>query len=292
PELGTNQAFSWLMKGGDVEGAFARAARVVKVRLDHGRLAGAPMEPRGVLARYDARSDELTLWQTTQNPFLSRADLAAVIGFPEHKVRVIAPCVGGGFGVKGPLYREEIVAAKLALELGRPIRWVSTRTEDLLTTIQARAAVSEAEAAVTADGEIMGLKAKAVFDLGAHLLSLSLVPPMSASTHIFGPYRIQNADILSIGVYRHAPPTGPYRGSGRPVGVYLIERLMDQAARATDLDPVEIRRRNFIPPGGVSHRPPVGVAYDSGNYARAMDRVVELADYPRLRRDQAAARQR
>jgi carbon-monoxide dehydrogenase large subunit len=291
-ELGTNQAFSWPLKGGDVDGAFGRAAHVVKVRLDHNRLAGAPMEPRAVLARYDAGSDELTVWLTTQNPFLSRADLAAVLGFPEQKLRVIAPDVGGGFGVKGPLYREEIVAAKLALAIGRPIRWVSTRTEDLLTTIQARAAVSEAEAAVTADGEIVGLRAKAVFDLGAHLLSLSLVPPMSASTHIFGPYRIQNAELLSLGVYTNTAPTGPYRGSGRPVGVYLIERLMDEAARAAKLDPVEIRRRNFIPPGAFPHRTPFGPAYDSGDYARALDRVVELADYSGLRREQAAARGR
>ena len=292
PELGTNQAFSWPMKGGDVEGAFARAARVVKVRLDHGRLAGVPMEPRGVLARYDAGSEELTLWLTTQNPFLSRADLAAVLGFPEHKLRVIAPDVGGGFGVKGPLYREEIVAAALARQLERPVRWMSTRTEDLLTTIQARAAVSEAEGALTADGELIGVRGKTIFDLGAHLLGLSLVPPMSHATHIFGPYRIQNAELLSLGVYTNTAPTGPYRGSGRPVGVYLIERLMDEAARAAGLDPVEIRRRNFIPPEAFPHRTPFGVAYDSGNYARAMDRVVELADYPRLRRDQAAARQR
>src|SRR5215813_7524212 len=290
--LGTNQAFSWPLKGGDVDAAFASAAHVVKVRLDHNRLAGAPMEPRGVLARYDAGSGELTVWLTTQNPFLSRADLAQVLGFPEHKLRVIAPDVGGGFGVKGPLYREEIVAAALARELGRPIRWMSTRTEDLLTTIQARAAVTEAEGAVTADGEIVGLKARAVFDLGAHLLSLSLVPPMSASTHIFGPYRIRNAELLSLGVYTNTAPTGPYRGSGRPVGVYLIERLMDEAARATGLDPVEIRRRNFIAPHAFPHRTPFGPSYDSGDYARAMDRVVELADYPRLRRDQAAARGR
>jgi aerobic carbon-monoxide dehydrogenase large subunit len=292
PELGTNQAFSWPMKGGDVESAFARAARVVKVRLDHGRLAGVPMEPRGVLARYDAGSEELTLWLTTQNPFLSRADLAAVLGFPEHKLRVIAPDVGGGFGVKGPLYREEIVAAVLARQVERPIRWMSTRTEDLLTTIQARAAMSEAEGALTADGELIGVRGKTIFDLGAHLLGLSLVPPMSHATHIFGPYRIQNAELLSLGVYTNTAPTGPYRGSGRPVGVYLIERLMDEAARAAGLDPVEIRRRNFIPPEAFPHRTPFGVAYDSGNYARAMDRVVELADYPRLRRDQAAARQR
>jgi carbon-monoxide dehydrogenase large subunit len=169
---------------------------------------------------------------------------------------------------------------------------MSTRTEDLLTTIQARAAVTEAEGAVTAEGEIIGLKAKAVFDLGAHLLSLSLVPPMSASTHIFGPYRIQNAELLSIGVYTNTAPTGPYRGSGRPVGVYLIERLMDEAARATNLDPVEIRRRNFIPPDAFPHRTPFGPAYDSGNYARALDRVVELADYQGLRREQTAARRR
>ena len=291
-ELGTNQAFSWLLKGGDVDAAFGRAAHVVKVRLDHNRLAGAPMEPRGVLARYDAGSGELTVWLTTQNPFLSRADLAQVLGFPEHRLRVIAPDVGGGFGVKGPLYREEIVAAALARELGRPIRWMSTRTEDLLTTIQARAAVTEAQGAVTADGEIVGLKARAVFDLGAHLLSLSLVPPMSASTHIFGPYRIQNAELLSLGVYTNTAPTGPYRGSGRPVGVYLIERVMDEAARVTGLDPVEIRRRNFIPPDAFPHRTPFGPSYDSGDYGRALDRVVELADYGALRREQAAARGR
>ena len=288
----TNQAFSWPLKGGDVEAAFARAAHVVGVRLDHNRLAGAPMEPRGVLARYDAGSDELTLWLTTQNPFLARADLAAVLGFPEHKLRVIAPDVGGGFGVKGPLYREEIVAAWLARRLGRPIRWVSTRSEDLLTTIQARAAVSEAEGAVTAEGELIGLRAKAVFDLGAHLLALSLVPPMSHATHIFGPYRIQNAELVSAGAYTNTAPTGPYRGSGRPVGVYLIERLMDEAARVTGLDPVEIRRRNFVSPEAFPHRTPFGVAYDSGNYARALDRVVELADYQGLRREQAAARLR
>ena len=292
PELGTNQAFSWPLKGGDADGAFSRAAHVVKVRLDHNRLAGAPMEPRGVLAHYDQGSDELTLWLTTQNPFLSRADIAAVLGFPEHKLRVIAPDVGGGFGVKGPVYREEIVAAALARQLGRPVRWMSSRTEDLLTTIQARAAVSEAEGAVTADGELIGLRAKSIFDLGAHLLGLSLVPPMSASTHIFGPYRIQNAELLSVGVYTNTAPTGPYRGSGRPVGVYIIERLMDEAARATRLDPVEIRRRNFVPPEAFPHRTPFGVAYDSGNYARALDRVVELADYRSLRRDQTAARGR
>jgi carbon-monoxide dehydrogenase large subunit len=194
--------------------------------------------------------------------------------------------------VKGPLYREEIVAAALARRLGRPIRWMSTRTEDLLTTIQARAAVTEAEGAVTADGEIVGLKVRAVFDLGAHLLSLSLVPPMSASTHIFGPYRIQNAELLSLGVYTNTAPTGPYRGSGRPVGVYLVERVMDEAARALALDPVEIRRRNFVAPDAFPHRTPFGPAYDSGDYARALDRVVELADYRGLRREQAEARRR
>jgi carbon-monoxide dehydrogenase large subunit len=194
--------------------------------------------------------------------------------------------------VKGPVYREEIVAAVLARQLGRPVRWMSSRTEDLLTTIQARAAVSEAEAAVSADGEVIGLRGRSVFDLGAHLLGLSLVPPLSASTHIFGPYRIQNAELLSVGVYTNTAPTGPYRGSGRPVGVYVIERLMDEAARVTRLDPVEIRRRNFIPPEAFPHRTPFGVAYDSGSYARALDRVVELADYQRLRRDQAAARER
>src|SRR2546428_14130510 len=123
---------------------------------------------------------------------------------------------------------------------------MSTGREDLLTPIRAGGVVSEAGGAVTAEGEVIGLRGKFVFDLGAHLLSLSLVPPMSASTHIFGPYRIQNAELLSVGVYTNTAPTGPYRGSGRPVGVYLIDRVMDEAARATGLHPVGIRRRNFI----------------------------------------------
>jgi len=278
PELGTNQAFSWPLRGGDVEPAFAAAAHVVKVRCEHNRIAGAPMEPRGVVAHYSAGSGELTVWVTTQNPFLTRADLAAVLDFPEQKLRVIAPDVGGGFGVKGPLYREEVVASVLARRLGRPVQWMSSRTEDLLTTIHGRAAVSEAEAAVTSEGEVTALRVKAFFDLGAHLLSLSLIPPMSHSGHIFGPYRIANAELLSIGVYTNTAPTGPYRGSGRPVGIHLIERIMDEAAHATGLDPVEIRRRNFVAPEAFPHRTPFGLPYDSGNYALALDRVMELAD--------------
>src|SRR6059036_4034376 len=274
-ELGTNQAFSWPLKGGDVDGAFGRAALVVKVRLDHNRLAGVPMEPRGVVARYDAGTGELTLWLTTQNPFTTRADLASVLDYPEHKLRLVALDVGGGFGVKGPLYREEVIAAVLARQLRRPVQWMSTRNEDLLTTHHGRATVTEAEAAVTSDGEIIGLRAKAIFDLGAHLLSLSIVPTMSNSIHVLGPYRIQNAELLSVGVYTNTGPTGPYRGSGRPVGVYLIERVMDEAARLTGLDPVEIRRRNFIPADAFPYRTAFGTPYDSGNYARALDRALE-----------------
>src|SRR2546425_10905911 len=292
PEFGTNQAFSLPMKGGDVGAAFSRAAHIAKVRVEHNRLAGAPMEPRGVVARYEPGTGELTLWLTTQNPFTTRADLASVLDYPEHKLRLVALDVGGGFGVKGPLYREEVIAATLARQLGRPVQWMSTRNEDLLTTHHGRATVTEAEAAVSSDGEIIGLRGKAIFDLGAHLLSLSLVPTMSNSIHVLGPYRIQNAELLSVGVYTNTGPTGPYRGSGRPVGVYLIERLVDEAARLTGLDPVEIRRRNFIPPNAFPYRTALGPAYDSGDYARALDRAVELAGYQELRCEQAEARER
>jgi carbon-monoxide dehydrogenase large subunit len=145
---------------------------------------------------------------------------------------------------------------------------------------------------VASDGEILGLRAKTVFDLGAHLISLSIVPPLSYSIHVLGPYRLQNVELTNVGVYTNTAPTGPYRGSGRPVGVYVIERVMDEAARATGLDPVDIRRRNFIPPDAFPYRTAFGVAYDSGNYARALDRVLELADYPALRRQQADRRTR
>ncbi|MBM3221697.1 MAG: xanthine dehydrogenase family protein [Candidatus Rokubacteria bacterium] len=292
PELGTNQAFSVPMKGGDVAAAFARAAHVVRARVEHNRIAGAPMEPRGVVAHYDAGTGDLTIWSTTQNPFLSRADLASMLDFPEQKLRVIAPDVGGGFGVKGPVYREEVVAAALSRDLRRPVRWMSTRTEDLLTTLQARAAVSDAEAAFTADGELVGLRVKTIFDLGAHLISLSIVPPLSYSIHVLGPYRLANVELLNVGVYTNTAPTGPYRGSGRPVGVYVIERVLDEAARVTGIDPIEIRRRNFVPSDAFPYRTALGVAYDSGDYARALERAVELADYPKLRREQVEARGR
>src|SRR5262245_50272115 len=276
-DVGTNQAFSVPMKGGDAEAAFARAAHVVSVRVEHNRIAGAPMEPRGVTARHDRGTGELTVWLTTQNPFLARADLAAILGFPEEKLRVIAPDVGGGFGVKGPVYREEVVAAVLACRLGRPVHWMSTRTEDLLTTHHGRATVTSAEAAVRRDGQVVGLRVKATFDLGAHLLSLSIVPPLSNAIHLLGPYRIQNIELISVGAYTNTAPTGPYRGSGRPVGVYLIERVMDEAARVIGLDPVEIRRRNFIPPDAFPYRTALGAALHSGHYARALDRAVGLA---------------
>ena len=292
PEIGTNEAFNVPMKGGDVTAAFARATHVVRVRTEHNRIAGAPMEPRGVAARYDGGSGELTVWTTTQNPFLARADLATMLGFAEHRLRVIAPDVGGGFGVKGPVYREEVIAAWLAIELRRPVRWISTRHEDLLTTLHARAAVTDAEAAISAEGEILGLRATTIFDLGAHLLSLSIVPPLSYAIHVLGPYRLPNVELTNVGAYTNTAPTGPYRGSGRPVGVYVIERVVDEAARVTGIDPVEIRRRNFIAPDAFPYRTALGVAYDSGNYGRALDRVVELADYAALRRRQAEARTR
>jgi aerobic carbon-monoxide dehydrogenase large subunit len=209
PDLGTNEAFSAPMKGGDAAAAFARAAHVVRVRVEHNRIAGVPMEPRAVTARYDRGTGELTLWLTTQNPFLARADLATMLGVPEEKLRVIAPDVGGGFGVKGPVYREELVAGVLAMRLGRPVHWMSTRHEDLQTTHHGRATVTTAEAAVGADGELLGLRATAIFDLGAHLLSLSIVPPLSNAIHVLGPYRIRNVELTSVGVYTNTAPTGP-----------------------------------------------------------------------------------
>jgi carbon-monoxide dehydrogenase large subunit len=293
PELGTNQAFVLPIRGGDVSAAFSEAAHIVKVRVEHNRMAGAPMEPRGVIAQYHHGTEELTIWLTTQVPFLARGALATILDFPEEKLRVIAPEVGGGFGVKGPVYREEVVAAVLAKQIGRPIKWMSTRSEDLLTTLHGRGSVAEAEAAVSKDGEVTGLKVKIIFNLGAHLLSQTLVPPMSHSGHVLGPYRIQNVELTSIGVYTNTAPTGPYRGAGRPEGNYLIERVMDEAARVTGLDPIEIRRRNFIPPDAFPYRTAFGTAaYDSGNYARALDRCLELADYAKLRREQSEARKR
>jgi len=290
--LGGNLAFTHRWRTGGPEAAFAGAAQIVTVRSVQPRLAAVAMEPRTTLAWLDPSTDELRVWTSTQSPFRVRAELAASLGFPESRIRVVAPQVGGGFGVKGSPYREDVLVAWLALRLGRPVKWVATRGEDVLTTQQGRGMTAEAQLAVGACGVIRGVRARIRFPLGGRFAVSGAGPAWNAGRTLPGPYAVPAADIEITGAVTTTPPTGAYRGAGRPEGTFLIERLMDEAAHALGLDPVEIRRRNVVPADVFPYRTATGVVYDSGRYGAALEQCLALAKYDELRARQRAARAR
>jgi carbon-monoxide dehydrogenase large subunit len=286
--LDTNLAFEHRWSAGDVDAAFRRAAHVVSGRFVHARVAPVPMETRGCLARYEG--GELTVWISTQMAHHVRGQLATVFGLPEHRIRVITPQVGGGFGCKCGLYDDEIVTVAAALRLGRPVKWIETRSESLVATAHGRGQIHEAELAVDAHGAFLAIRVRGVADLGAHPEAFSASPPLLAGRLVTGAYRIPAASVIVRGAYTNKTPTAAYRGAGRPEAAYLIERLADLAAEALGLDPVEIRRRNLIGPEEFPYRTPAGLTYDSGRYALALDRALDVAGYDQWRASQAAAR--
>jgi carbon-monoxide dehydrogenase large subunit len=287
-----NRALGQTWSAGDLEAAFAGAARVVEVSVRQNLVAGVPLEPRGALAAWAAATGELTLWTSTQAPFRIRAEVARMLGLDEARVRVIAPDVGGGFGVKGGPYREEPLVAWLARRLGRPVKWISTRQEDLVTTQHSRGAAATGALALDADGRIRGLRARIEAPLGAYLSFSAATNPRNHGRCLPGAYTIRDVDIRVCGALTTTPPVGAYRGAGRPEAAFLIERLVDEAARTLGLDPVEVRRRNLIPRGAFPYTTATGQVYDSGDYAEALDRALAAADYAGLRRAQAERRRR
>jgi carbon-monoxide dehydrogenase large subunit len=291
-EVDGNRSFRRVLKAGDPEGAFARAAHRVKLRIAQERIAAVAIEPRAVVASFDASAEELTLWVSCQAPFRIRGELARLLGLHESQVRVIAPDVGGGFGVKTGPYREEVLLAWLALRVGRPLRWVATRREDFPTTNQARGSVCESELALDADGRILGLRARVVSPLGASLMNAAAGSPWNHARLLPGAYVVPSCDIVVEGALTNSAPVAAYRGAGRPEACFAIERLMDTAARALKLDPAELRRRNLIPPDRFPFRTITGQSYDSGNYPEALERALAAVDYPALRRTQEARRAR
>jgi carbon-monoxide dehydrogenase large subunit len=292
PALGDNRAFTNTWRAGDVSAAFRRAHRVVRLAVRQTRLAAVTLEPRSVLAAWDGSRGDLTVWLSTQAPFRARSELARILGIAETRVRVIAPDVGGGFGAKGTTYREDVVVAWLARRLGCPVKWVSTRAEDLATTQHGRGADAEGEVAVDAEGAILGLRARIQAPLGSVLVFTGAGPVRNYARTLPGPYRVPAVDIEVHGAYTTTAPTGPYRGAGRPEGTFLIERLMDEAARTLGLDPAEIRRRNFVPAAAFPHRTATGCVYDSGDYPAALALALTRAGYERLREEQRQARAR
>ena len=285
-----NRALTRNLREGDAAGAFAAAAHVVPLRVAQNRISAVAMEPRSVLASFDRFSGELTMWVSCQAPFRIRGEVARLLELAESRVRVIAPDVGGGFGVKTGPYREDVLLAWLTRQLGRPVKWVATRREDQVTTNQARGSVCEGELALDAGGRITGLRATITAPLGAHLMNAAAGSPWNHARCLPGAYVVPSCDITVNGALTTTAPVSAYRGAGRPEACFFIERLMDTAARAIQLDPAELRRRNFIAANRFPYKTITGQVYDSGDYPQALDRALKAADYDGLRHRQAERR--
>ena len=287
----SNQAFTFECGTGDMDKARAEADVIVKQKFIHQRLAPIPVETRGVVARYFPGEGELTVWSSTQIPHLLRAMLALVLGFPEHRIRVIAPEVGGGFGCKLNVYREEALLAHLAMKLKATVKWIEGRRENIQATIHGRGQVGTVEAAVKRDGTILGVTYDSLLDTGAyHQLLTPGMPPLTGLM-ISGSYKIPTLKFTSTGGFTNKVATDAYRGAGRPEATLVIERTMDLIARELDMDPVELRRKNFAQPADFPLPVATGLAYDSGNYQAALDKALEMVGYDDLRAEQKRLRE-
>ncbi len=287
----SNQCFTFECGTGDMDKARAEADVIVKQKFIHQRLAPISVETRGVVARYFPGEDELTVWSSTQIPHLLRAMLALVLGFPEHRIRIIAPEVGGGFGCKLNVYREEALLAHLAMKLKGTVKWIEGRRENIQATIHGRGQVGTVEAAVKKDGTILGVTYDSLLDTGAyHQLLTPGMPPLTGLM-ISGSYKIPTLKFTSTGGFTNKVATDAYRGAGRPEATLVIERTMDLIARELDMDPVELRRKNFAQPDDFPLSVATGLAYDSGNYQAALDKALEMVGYEDLRAEQKKARE-
>ncbi|MGE5217965.1 MAG: xanthine dehydrogenase family protein molybdopterin-binding subunit [Chloroflexota bacterium] len=291
-EIDSNICYTLVKNGGNVDKAFAEADHVFTMHIASPRQVALAMEPRGIVASPDPFGKNLNVWLSTQGPHRARAEIASVLGFPENRIHLIAPDVGGGFGSKGPVYREDILACYLALKLRKPIKWVATRSEDFITTIQGRDQAMTSEMALRKDGKILGLKVKVVANLGAYLHSSTAGPPQRMLGMACGSYQIQDCRVEIVAVFTNTCPTGPYRGAGRPESVLNIERLLDKAAAVLGMDRLEIRRKNFIRPEQFPYTTGTGVEYDSGDYEKPLREALRLADYEELLRQRDERRKR
>jgi aerobic carbon-monoxide dehydrogenase large subunit len=265
----------WHRRAGDVEAAFAQAAHVVRGSYALPRLVAAPMETRGCIAAHDAAADLLTVWCSAQDTHRPLEHLAHILSRSERAIRVIVPDVGGAFGSKGVIAPEVAAAAAASLRLGVPVKWAEDRLENLVAASQGRGLEGDLELALDAEGRMLALRARLWSDLGGYLLTTTPLPPHTAATLIAGCYDIGVADVTVVGARTHKVPIGPYRGAGRPEAAYMLEALVDQAARQTGIDRVTLRRRNLI--RAFPHTTPTGLQYDSGDFERCLDLALELA---------------
>lgn len=273
---------------GDPEAAFESAAHVVEVTVQHPRLAPSPLEPRAIAVEWT--EDGLTVWHSTQTPHRTRSELAQILGLDPHKLRVIAPDVGGSFGMKASLYPEEVFAVWAALHHRRSVRWCATRGEDFLSATHGRGLQSKGRLAVSEDGTFLAVEAQISAPVGPWLPNSALIPAWNAARILPGPYDVPTVDICTQAVPDGNGPTGIYRGAGRPEAACLMERLVDKAARACGVDPVEIRAKNLTGAGTFPMRTATGNLLDSGDYPEALAAACKAADYRMLIAKRDAAR--
>jgi carbon-monoxide dehydrogenase large subunit len=289
---GTNRCFTYRQTSGDYEAVKARADVVVQRRYLNQRLIPNAMEPRSVVAVAQPATGEVTVWSATQVPHFVRIFLSLVTGIPEQTIRVIAPDVGGGFGSKLDIYAEEMIVPVLARKIGRPIKWTETRSENYQATIHGRDLIQDVEIAATRDGRVLGLAVDLTADMGAYLQLLTPSIPLLGRYMYPGIYKFEAHTFSCTGVFTNKTPTDAYRGAGRPEATYVIERIMDELAAELDIDPIELRRRNWIKHDEFPYTTVTGLTYDSGNYEAATDRALQLLGYDELRAEQRARRER
>jgi carbon-monoxide dehydrogenase large subunit len=292
-EAPNNVAFHWTVAGGDVDAAFAKADVVVRDRIIQQRLIPNAMEPRGALANYLPATGELTLWNTTQNPHIVRFIVSLVCGIPEDRLRVIAPEVGGGFGSKIPQIQGDFITVFCSMKLGRPVKWIESRSENYQSTTHGRDHVQDVEMAATKDGRILGLRCTVWAGMGGYLSTAAPgIPTILHGLMLSGPYQLGAVKEDVYGVYTNTTPVEAYRGAGRPEATFMLERIIDHLADELKMDPVELRKKNLIPPFDNGYDVVTGLKYDSGNYPAALDKALGHIDYAGLRKQQAELREK
>jgi carbon-monoxide dehydrogenase large subunit len=294
---GDNVGVAFDVRIGDPERALGDAPVRVGARFRVPRYTGMPMETRGLLAEPAARGEGLTVWASTQVPHWLQRTLGEAIGLPAHKLRVVAPEVGGGFGVKTTIYPEDVLVPAIAARLGRPVKWIESRREHLASATHSREQVHDAEIGATRDGLIVGFRDRFLLDLGAYN-PWGIVQPYNTVAHLLGPYRVRNAAFHGRAVVTNKTPHAPYRGAGRPEAVFVMDRLLDMLAREVGLDPAELRRRNLVRPEempydlGILYRDGNPLVYDGGDFPDALARALRAADYDAVRSAQTGLRAR
>jgi carbon-monoxide dehydrogenase large subunit len=281
-EAPNNVSFTLMMGNKDAtDAAFASAKHVVTLKLNNTRITANSIEPRAAIGQYHPDGDNYTLYSTSQNPHGTRSSVAGqVLKIPETKLRVISPDVGGGFGMKHGGYPEDALVVWASRHVGgRPVKWVSTRSEALLGDSQGRDQVVTGELALDERGKVLGLRVNALHAMGSHVFGASMVVPLFAMRLAPGVYQIPAVHCVGKAVFTNTIPLAPYRGAGRPEATYLIEQLLDRAANVIGIDPIEIRRRNFIPSSAMPHKIQTGITYDSGDFVHVMDECLKVADW-------------